>query len=64
MSFNSNRKRRRENTLVICPIVYGSIANLITGKKVEEYATHRWTLYGKCIYLKANILIYIFIICF
>lgn len=36
-----------EKTVVVCPIVYGSIANLITGRKVDESATHRWTLYGK-----------------
>jgi hypothetical protein len=42
----AKRPRTDDNTLVVCPIVYGSIANLLTGRKVDESATHRWTLYG------------------
>ena len=38
------RKRRLENTTIACPIVYGSVAQWM-GKKAEEAATHRWTLF-------------------
>eukprot|EP00981_Chlorochromonas_danica_P010705 scaffold3341_cov165-Ochromonas_danica.AAC.20 len=35
---------RMQNTVVICPIIYGSMAFYL-GKKAEEFCTHRWTLY-------------------
>lgn len=38
------RKRHVRDTTVACPIVYGSIAHWL-GKKADESATHRWTLY-------------------
>eukprot|EP01031_Cornospumella_fuschlensis_P026775 gene26775-32353_t len=37
-------QERTSNTIVVCPIVYGSIAFYL-GKKAEEFATHKWTLY-------------------
>ena len=40
------RKRNNEDVIVVCPFVYGSVASLITGKKVDDTSTHRWTLYG------------------
>ena len=39
-----SKKRRLEKTAVACPIVYGSCAMWL-GKKAEETATHRWTLF-------------------
>ena len=36
--------RRTEGTTVACPFVYGSIAHWM-GKKADEFATHKWTLY-------------------
>ena len=35
---------RTEGTTVACPFVYGSIAHWM-GKKADEFATHKWTLY-------------------
>jgi YEATS domain-containing protein 4 len=38
------KSRSNENTVVACPIVYGSIAHWM-GRKADEFATHKWTLY-------------------
>jgi len=40
----TSKKRRIQNTTVSCPVVYGSFA-LWMGKKADEYATHKWTLF-------------------
>lgn len=40
----SSTLRRIEGTTVACPFVYGSIAYWM-GKKADEFATHKWTLY-------------------
>ena len=37
-------KRRLAQTTVACPIVYGNFAQSL-GKKAEETATHKWTLF-------------------
>lgn len=36
---------QKEQTTVIVPICYGSIAFFLDKKKSDEYHTHRWTLY-------------------
>ena len=63
--YNMN-KRKRIDTLALCPIVYGSIATPLVGKKTtDENATHRWTLYGMCqVYLLycVNVCIFAFYI--
>ena len=41
-----SKRLKTDTLLAVCPIVYGSIANVITGKK-DDSATHKWTLYGK-----------------
>eukprot|EP01038_Epipyxis_sp_PR26KG_P006188 gene6188-8522_t len=33
-----------ENSIFVCPIVFGSAA-VYLGKKSEEFATHKWVLY-------------------
>jgi YEATS domain-containing protein 4 len=38
------RKRHLDGVTVACPIVCGSIAHWL-GKKADESATHKWTLY-------------------
>ena len=40
----ASMQRRVEGTTVACPFVYGSIAHWM-GKKADEFATHKWTLY-------------------
>lgn len=38
------KKRRLENSTFTCPVVYGSISHWM-GRKADEHATHRWTLF-------------------
>jgi transcription initiation factor IIF auxiliary subunit len=40
----ASAQKRVEGTTVACPFVYGSIAYWM-GKKADEFATHKWTLY-------------------
>lgn len=35
---------RKQSTVVACPIIFGSIAFYL-GKKADEFATHKWTLF-------------------
>jgi transcription initiation factor IIF auxiliary subunit len=37
-------ERRVDGTTIACPFVYGSIAYWM-GRKADEFATHKWTLY-------------------
>lgn len=50
-------KERTEDTTVACPIVYGSLANVITGRRLDDStATHKWTLFG--ILIKVNHIVF------
>jgi len=43
-SLDVTKKRRLNASFVACPVVYGSVCFYL-GKKADEFATHRWTLF-------------------